>query len=261
MPQYFSIGPLRVHYYGLTMALAVAAGFFISLRRAPAFGLPAALAEDLLLYLAIGGFLGARLYHVLSDWPYYFQHPLSALAVWHGGLSIYGAVLGGAATLLLFKKIRRLRVPALKLLDWLAPALLAGQIIGRLGNLFNYEAFGYPTGLPWKMFVPPQFRPPAFAGSEFFHPFFLYEMLGNLIIFFVLKKMETARQRPAGALFFFYLLLYNLLRCALEFLRTDSTFLPGGLRLNVLASLLLATAAALAIFYLYRHKNPHAEIS
>jgi prolipoprotein diacylglyceryl transferase len=98
----------------------------------------------------------------------------------------------------------------LVLLDWLAPSVLLGQIIGRFGNLFNYEAFGYPAGLPWKMFVPEQFRPQELMSYQFFHPLFLYEALGNAIILFTLLKL--GKKLPSGRLFICYLLLYNMLK-------------------------------------------------
>lgn len=250
LPQLFSLGPLNVRYYGLTMALAVGAGWWLALRRAPQFGVTTAQADSLLQWLVLGGFMGARLYHVASSWQYYWQFPLDIFKVWQGGLSIFGALLGGfvVIVLLTFKQRHHLvpRVQSYNLqlttynyLDWLIPSVVLGQIIGRFGNLFNYEAFGYPTKLPWKMFVPEQYRPPEFLQDSFFHPLFLYEALGNVLVLCVLLRVFRGRRQYAGSLFFLYLFLYNALRFVIEFWRVDSTFLWGIIRLNTLSSAVL----------------------
>ncbi len=264
LPQSFRVGALDVHYYGLIMAAAVAGAFGLALARSRRYGIGLQQAEDLLFWLIVGGFIGARIYHVFSSAEYYWRHPLDSLKVWNGGLSIYGAVIGGVITLWLYKRISHFRSPAggsiLNYLDWLAPSVILGQIIGRFGNFFNYEAFGYPTNLPWKMFVPLRFRPFGFGQYRYFHPFFLYEALGNAVILFVLLKFlepKFRRQGGSGRLFFSYLLLYNTLRFFLEFLRIDSTFLgASGLRLNVLSSLALVIAAALALRFIDKQHSP-----
>lgn len=251
LPQAFSLGPLAVRYYGLIMALAVGAGFYIAIRRAPKYGIDPKKAEDLLFWLVIGGFIGARLYHALSSAPYYYLHPADIIKVWNGGLSIYGAVIGGFIVLLLYKRLSTKHLALSSLLDWLTPSLILGQIIGRFGNLFNYEAFGYPTNLPWKMFVKKSFRPIQFQNEIFFHPWFLYEALGNLIILFVLLKIIEPKYKKSlpGFLGFFYLLLYNALRFGLEFLRIDSTFIHN-FRLNAVVSLGLCAIAAATLIWI-----------
>jgi phosphatidylglycerol:prolipoprotein diacylglycerol transferase len=142
----------------------------------------------------------------------------------------------------------------LNLLDWLTPSVILGQIIGRFGNLFNYEAFGYPTNLPWKMFVPQMFRPLQYASSTFFHPWFLYEVLGNLITLFLLLKILPLKYKKSspGFIVFFYLLLYNSLRFVLEFLRIDSTFI-GWVRLNAAVSLLLVFVSLAGLYYVKKY--------
>ncbi len=264
LPQIFHLGPIAIHYYGLILALAAASGFYLAVRRAPQFGINQKQAEDILFWVIIGGFIGARLYHVLSSAPYYWQNPLDIFKVWNGGLSIYGAVLGGIVTMWTLAQIFNLPASAeamadkqssiFNLLDWLTPSVLIGQIIGRFGNLFNYEVFGYPTNLPWKMFVPLNFRPLAYQNFNFFHPWFLYEALGNLIIlFFLLKIAEPkVKNRLPGFLVFLYLLLYNSLRFALEFLRIGSTFI-GRVRLNAAVSLLLVAVSLAGLFYVRKH--------
>lgn len=258
LPQYFHVGPLTIHYYGIIIALAAASAFYLAVRRAPRYGVELKQAEDILFWVIVGGFIGARLYHIFSSIGYYWVHPIDVFKVWNGGLSIYGAVLGGIITLWALKRIFNFSAVAkamadkqfliFNLLDWLAPSVVLGQIIGRFGNLFNYEAYGYATNLPWKMFVPLQFRLPPFWNLAFYHPWFLYEALGNTIILLILLRLSRSR-RPAGWVVFSYLLLYNALRFSLEFLRIDSTFL-GPLRLNALASLVLVLVSAGCLIFL-----------
>ena len=262
--QTFQLGPLTIHYYGIIMALAAASGFYLAMKRAPLFGIEGKSAEDMLFWVIIGGFIGARIYHVLSSIGFYWIHPVDILKVWNGGLSIYGAVVGGIITILILRAgfSRPLhkaggQARPLQILDWLAPAVLLGQIIGRFGNLFNYEAFGYPTNLPWKMFVEKSFRPVQFQNENFFHPWFLYEILGNLLILFVLLKIVEPKYKksPPGHVVFFYILLYNSLRFCLEFLRIDSTFV-GGFRLNAIVSFLLVMfGGCSALVFEFRQKG------
>ncbi len=265
-PQFFSIGPLTIHYYGITMALAVGAAWWFASKRAVHYGLTQDQVDTLSVWLVLGGLVGARLYHVASSWQYYWQYPLESVKIWHGGLSIFGALLGGFVVLLIFgfkrnlKTTHNLQPTTYNLLDWLAPSVLLGQIIGRFGNFFNYEAFGYPTSLPWKMFVPEYFRPSTFLSASYFHPLFLYEALGNAVILLVLmyffrpgRRQKFDSRMTAGALFFSYLLLYNVLRFAIEHLRIDSTFLFHNIRLNALVSGVLVIIAAAGLYWIRRY--------
>lgn len=267
LPQVLSLGPLTVRYYGMCMALAVAAGWVLAMRRAPLYGLAADQVDNAALWLAVGGFVGARLYHVVSSISYYVQHPLEVFMVWHGGLSIFGALLGGFIALLGYVRCQRHSLPrppmskgafdleaVWRWLDLLAPSALLGQIIGRFGNLFNYEAYGYPTSLPWAMFVPPVFRFSAYADAAFYHPLFLYEVLGNVVILAVLiwLAQSTWGKRASGVVFISYIILYTTGRFFLEHIRMDSVFLFGGVRENVLTSAVLALVGITLFVWRYR---------
>ncbi len=252
LSQSFRAGFLEIHYYGIVMALAVLAGFLYASKTAAKFGFTREQAENLSLWLIPIAFVFARGYHVASSWEYYLQHPADAFKVWQGGLSIYGAVVGGVFALVLARKFFKLKTSILNLLDWLAPAVLLGQVVGRFGNFFNYEAFGYPTSLPWKMFVPAAFRPAGFEAQAFYHPWFLYESLGNFLIFLALTRGFKS-QKP-GSLFFGYILLYNTLRFCLEFIRIDSVFI-GSFRQNAVVSLGLVLIGAVGLAVSNKKQN------
>ncbi len=240
LPQAFNLGPITVRYFGISLALAVACAYWLAIKRATLYNIPTKEAEDIILWVIVGGFIGARLYHVLSSLPYYLQHPDHIIMVWHGGLSVIGSLLAGLLTL--YWKLGDKRKILLSYLDWLAPSMVLGQIIGRFADLFNYELFGYPTSLPWKMFIPDQFRPLQFANSAYFHPLFLYESLGNMLILLLLLKLSRSKQNQPGWLFFLNLLSYGILRFFLEFLRIDSLLL-GQFRLNAAVSLMFVAVS------------------
>ncbi len=255
MPQTLHIGSLALRYYGLFMAGAIIAGYWLAAWRAPHYGFTVEQLDRLVIVLVVSGFVGARIYHVASDWTFYSSQPIQAFMVWRGGLGIFGALAGGVVGLFLARQVWLRGTSIFKLLDWLAPSLLLGQIIGRFGNLFNYEIFGYPTGLPWKMFVPPQFRPFEYIASRYFHPLFLYEALFNAVVFFILLRFVKDKYR-SGSLFFGYLFLYNAGRFFLELLRPDSVFI-GSLRLNSLVSAALMLTGLAGFFYFnYAHIFP-----
>ena len=172
-PVLFQFGPLTLRWYGLLIATAVLIGLNLSSRLAQTRKLENGLISDLLPLLVLFSVIGARLYYVAFEWHNYTNQPMKALAIWEGGIAIHGALIAGTLTLLLFCRWRR--QPFLDVLDVLVPSLALGQAIGRWGNFFNSEAFGVPTELPWKLFIPYANRPVIYADAEFFHPTFLYE--------------------------------------------------------------------------------------
>ncbi len=257
-PQALHVGSWQLQLYGVCMAAAVLVGHLIAQQRRSRFALTSQTADAVIFWVVIAGFLGARAYHVISDFNYYWVNPGEVLQVWHGGLSIYGALIGGLLGLLVWvmshhSKPERLSVYA-RLLDWLTPSILAGQIIGRFGNFFNYELFGYPTNVPWKMFVPEQFRSPGYFAQSFYHPLFLYEALANLVILLFLYRYIDQKTRP-GALFLWYVLLYNVSRFFLEFLRIDAVFV-GDFRINAGVSALLVISTVVILIARHARKVP-----
>lgn len=249
LPQFFSIFGLRIYYYGLFMALGVLVAYYFAKSRIEHYGIKQNDLDNIVLILIINGFIGARLYHVFSSFAYYQNHWPEILSVWNGGLSIFGAIIGGLIGVYAYQRfyLAETQVSLLKLLDFLAPSVIIGQVIGRVGNLFNYEAYGVPTNLIWKMFVPQIFRTPPYEVFEFFHPLFLYEALaGLLILILLLKLVDIVR---TGQIFFIWLGLYSLVRFGTELLRIDSPYLFG-VKQNLISSAILAVVSFVLIVYL-----------
>ncbi len=246
LPQYFSFGPLQLQFYGIIIAFAALFGYWLIMRRRENFGIEAADAESIFFIVLFTGFIGARVYHIVSEIGYYSEHIGQIIAVWNGGLSIFGAALGGTVGLLVYIRTTK-KYSLLQLLDWMIPGLALGQLIGRFGNFVNYEIYGNPTQLPWKMYVPSEFRLPPFEVSQYFHPLFLYEAAGSAVILLLLLCLQLKK----GYLFLLWLFLYNVMRFFLEFLRVGSVTY-GTVRVNAVVSLVLA---AIAVFAWYRLRN------
>lgn len=250
LQQTLHLGPLSIQYYGLILAIAVLAGYILAMRRRVDFDLSSEQADAIIFTVIVSGFVGARLYHVISSFPFYIHQPLKIFAVWNGGLSIYGVVIGGVVALYLYKRFYAKNISIWSLLDWLVPSVALGQVMGRFGNFVNYELFGNPTNLPWKMFVPIQFRVYPYGVDKFFHPLFLYEAVGSLVVLMLILRLKL---KP-GALFLSWLLMYNVLRFFLEQFRVGSV-VYGGIRVNAIVSLVLI-GVSVALYIKYVKPNP-----
>jgi len=238
-PIILRLGFLNIHWYSSLIVLAMVLGLILVFRLATRRGMEREKLENLIFYLIIISFVGARLYHIFSEFPYYLKNPLAVFKVWEGGLGIYGAIVAGLLFLLWF--CRKYKMDFFSLVDILAPALILGQAIGRWGNYFNQEVFGLPTDLPWGIFIDVGRRPAEFFSYSHFHPTFLYESVWNLFVFLLLLLIIKKRF-PAGKVFASYLISYSFGRFCLEFLRTDSQPTLFGLRLAQIVSILMFVA-------------------
>jgi phosphatidylglycerol---prolipoprotein diacylglyceryl transferase len=251
-PVWLKLSGIELYWYGLLMAIAVLVCIglvFLLNRRFNHF--PTDPLFFTIVYTVVGGFIGARILFVALEWSFYSSNLGEIWRVSHGGMSIHGALIGGALTLWACAKYFKLNV--FKIADLIAVVLPIGQAIGRFGNFFNSEAFGGPTNLPWKMYVAPQFRPPEFLSSSFFHPTFLYEAVGNLIIAGTLWwLLRSYRKLPAGSIALGYLILYSSWRFAVEYFRVDSEHL-GVLTVAQWGSLGIIVAGLGILFYVIKN--------
>lgn len=252
-PVIVEIGPVALRWYGLLIASALLIGVNLSQYLAKRRHLDPELIGDLAIWLVLGAIPGARLYYVAFEWDKYAQDPSRILAIWQGGIAIHGAILGGILAVLIFAKLQK--VSFWQLADVVAPSLILGQAIGRWGNFFNSEAFGKPTDLPWKLYIPPQNRPPGLASYEYFHPTFLYESLWNIGVFILLLTLffRGLKGKPAlkpGTIFLVYILVYSSGRIWIEGLRMDSLMF-GPLRIAQIISLIGIALGLLGLLWLY----------
>ncbi len=191
------------------------------------------------------GIVGARLYHVVTDYELYTHHPLRALAIWDGGLGIPGGIAAGVAAGILVARHRH--QPVAPLLDAVAPALPLAQAIGRWGNWFNQELFGRPSSLPWAVHIDLAHRPPGLQQIATYHPTFLYESLWNLAVVALVLLVERRHRLRPGRLFAVSVAGYAIGRFLIERLRIDYAHTIAGLRLNEWTSLLLLGGALAVI--------------
>jgi len=261
-PVLVKIGPLTIRWYGLLIATAVLVGVSLSQYLAKRRHVNPELLSDLSIWLVIAAIPAARLYYVLFEWADYAQRPDKIIAIWEGGIAIHGAIIGGTLAALIFAKLKR--VSFWQLADLVAPSLILGQAIGRWGNFFNSEAFGRPTNLPWKLYIPPQNRPSGLENFEYFHPTFLYESLWDLTVFALLltlflRDVSGKIRLKVGTLAMVYLTAYSTGRFWIEGLRTDSLML-GPLRIAQVVSLTGIIAGLAGLAWLYLRKRPLPDV-
>lgn len=260
------LGSLTIHWYGLTLALGALAGFFLIRWIANKYRLSKTVIFDVFLVLIIAGLIGARLYHVVNEWSYYSQNPGQIIQIWHGGLAWHGGLLAGLIGLIIFARQKKLSFWLLA--DVITPGLALGQAIGRFGNYFNQELFGRPTSLPWSIPIDPANRPDGFTQFNYFHPTFVYEALGLVVIVGVLVWMHRRRwlrqnsaswseHTQAGFIALTYLLLAAGLRVATESLRLDRTPTIDGLRLPIIVGGLIIIAVIATWFILKSRRRIH----
>ena len=238
------IGPLDLRAYGLAIAVGVIAAVIIGQRRWQRAGGDPSDIVDISTWAVPAGIVGARAWHVLTDWEKFRGDWLDAFAIWKGGLGIPGALIAGVLAGIVVA--RRKDISLAGVLDAVAPAIPVAQAIGRLGNWFNQELFGRPTDLPWGLEIDPENRPVRFAHEETFHPTFLYEALWNLALAAGLVLLGRRRRLREGQLFVLYVAGYAVGRLWVEMLRVDPASKLLGLRVNIWTSI-VALVLALAV--------------
>ena len=245
----FSIGPLTVHYYGLIIACGLVLAVIYACRRSKEFGISVDDLTDGVLWVTPFAIICARLYYCIFSWESggYADNPISILYIWKGGLAIYGGVIGAAVGIIVFCKIKKIKIPML--LDLVSLGFLIGQALGRWGNFFNREAFGAETDFFLRMGLMS-----ARTGEVIYvHPTFLYESVWNVVGFVLLHKLSKHR-RYDGQVALGYVAWYGLGRAFIEGLRTDSLYI-GAIRVSQLLAA-VSCFAALAVL-VWQSFKPH----
>lgn len=251
----FSIGSFHVHYYGITMALALLFAIMVIHLVTKKFypEINPEVIYDIAPHVILFGIIGARLYYCLLCHDYYSQNRLEILEIWQGGLSIHGALIGGFLGGAIYTL--RHKLPLLKLCDIFAFGICLGQAIGRWGNFFNSEAFGAPTNWFLKLYIPPSHRPWGYMQYKYFQPTFLYESIADvlifLVLFFVIRKLTNGKD---GIIFFSYLILYSIVRILIEQIRIDSVLDIYGIPVAQVVSIVFILLSTIAILIIKKLK-------
>lgn len=243
IPGGWRLGPLNFRIYSLLIFIGIVAAFFAAKGAAAARGIGQNHFENLIFLNVVFGLIGSRIYHVISSWDFYRQDLISVLYFWRGGLGIFGGIAAGLLTTYIYCRVRKLNF--LSACDSLSLGTPLALAIGRWGNFFNQEAYGFPTALPWKMYIAPAYRLPALESFNFFHPLFLYESILDVAVFLLLYKIS--RNLKAGRLFGSFLILYSVGRLALSYLRADLAGTPG-LLFNQISAVVLFVLGVLVIW-------------
>jgi prolipoprotein diacylglyceryl transferase len=249
------LGPLPVHAYGLLLAIGVLAAAKIAQVRWVNRGYDRKDFDDLVIWVVIGGVVGARVYHLFTGYDWDEGGIAGTVKIWEGGLSIWGVLAGGAIAVVAVSWAKHL--DTMVLFDCIAPGLLVAQAIGRWGNWFNQELFGRPTDLPWGLEIDPVNRPAEYLNEPTFHPTFLYESIYCVIILGALLWTERRFRLRKGQALALYLALYTFGRFFFENLRVDPAEKVLGMRFNAWVSALVFLGAVVWFVWLGRHGRPY----
>lgn len=255
----FTIFGITIHLYGLLIGIGMIAAIKISEVVLKKQQFDGEVIWDVALRIVLFGLLGARLWHVATDWQLYEGNMIAALYVWNGGMSILGGIIGGVIGLFTAKKFLQTReVTVAVVADAIAVGLPFGQAIGRLGNWFNQELYGFPTNLPWKLYIEPQYRLVGYESVQYFHPLFAYEALalllvgGSMLYLALNKKLKLG----FGVISSGYVALYSLIRFFLEFLRIDKSTYANGFGVNQsMLLLIMIVSLGIMVFNIRKHSS------
>ena len=254
-PILIQIGTISIHWYGVLVVTGILLGTKVASYLANRSGEDPERIWDMLLIAVLFGIIGARIEYVLvkPHWSYFKDNLAEAFYIWHGGLRIYGAIIGGAIGTLIYTKYTH--VNPLQYLDFAAPGMAMGHAIGRWGNFINHELYGPPTTSPWGLHIPIEYRIGAFRDinlyplDTIFHPAFLYESIANLLLCIILVYIaDRFRERiRTGTVVIGYLIGYSIIRFLMDYMRTDGTSAQG-----IALGFILASSALLVGWYLPR---------
>lgn len=248
---------IEVRWYGIIIATGVLLAVVMAMVEAKKRQIMPDDIIDLLLWCVPIGFIGARIYYVVFEWGYYQHHLNEIFAIWNGGIAIYGGLLAGLVTILIFSYYKML--PFWLLLDIITPGVLAAQVMGRFGNFINQEAFGAKTSLGFlqSLHLPHFMIEQMFIDGAYRQPTFLYESFFNLIgLVLILSLRHRQHLFKVGEVTLSYVIWYSVVRFFVEGMRTDSLYAFGVIRVSQALSLVLLVAAVSIWIYRRRVVKP-----
>ncbi|AZH29596.1 prolipoprotein diacylglyceryl transferase [Paenibacillus sp. M-152] len=227
-PIAISLGPFQIHWYGIIIGVGTLLGLMLVIREGKRFGISSNFFMDLLLIGLPSALVGARIYYVAFEWESYKNNLAEIIMIWHGGIAIYGALIGAVLAGVIYT--RRKAYNFWLIADICAPGLITGQMIGRWGNFVNQEAHGGPVTesfLENILHLPHFIITQMYIDGQYYHPTFLYESFWSLIGLFLLIILRRRPFLRSGELFMSYLIWYSLGRFYVEGVRTDSLSFAG----------------------------------
>ncbi|HDG8499765.1 TPA: prolipoprotein diacylglyceryl transferase [Staphylococcus aureus] len=253
-PVAFNLGPLSVRWYGIIIATGILLGYFVAQRALVKAGLHKDTLVDIIFYSALFGFIAARIYFVIFQWPYYAENPGEIIKIWHGGIAIHGGLIGGFIAGVIVCKVKNLN--PFQIGDIVAPSIILAQGIGRWGNFMNHEAHGGPVSRAFleQLHLPNFIIENMYINGQYYHPTFLYESIWDVAGFIILVNIR--KHLKLGETFFLYLTWYSIGRFFIEGLRTDSLMLTSNIRVAQLVSILLILISISLIVYRRIKYNP-----
>ncbi|AEV77819.1 TPA: prolipoprotein diacylglyceryl transferase [Staphylococcus aureus] len=253
-PVAFNLGPLSVRWYGIIIAVGILLGYFVAQRALVKAGLHKDTLVDIIFYSALFGFIVARIYFVIFQWPYYAENPGEIIKIWHGGIAIHGGLIGGFIAGVIVCKVKNLN--PFQIGDIVAPSIILAQGIGRWGNFMNHEAHGGPVSRAFleQLHLPNFIIENMYINGQYYHPTFLYESIWDVAGFIILVNIR--KHLKLGETFFLYLTWYSIGRFFIEGLRTDSLMLTSNIRVAQLVSILLILISISLIVYRRIKYNP-----
>ncbi|MFB2493977.1 prolipoprotein diacylglyceryl transferase [Staphylococcus aureus] len=253
-PVAFNLGPLSVRWYGIIIAVGILLGYFVAQRALVKAGLHKDTLVDIIFYSALFGFIAARIYFVIFQWPYYAENPSEIIKIWHGGIAIHGGLIGGFIAGVIVCKVKNLN--PFQIGDIVAPSIILAQGIGRWGNFMNHEAHGGPVSRAFleQLHLPNFIIENMYINGQYYHPTFLYESIWDVAGFIILVNIR--KHLKLGETFFLYLTWYSIGRFFIEGLRIDSLMLTSNIRVAQLVSILLILISISLIVYRRIKYNP-----
>ncbi|NGB02445.1 prolipoprotein diacylglyceryl transferase [Staphylococcus aureus] len=253
-PVAFNLGPLSVRWYGIIIAVGILLGYFVAQRALVKAGLHKDTLVDIIFYSALFGFIAARIYFVIFQWPYYTENPSEIIKIWHGGIAIHGGLIGGFIAGVIVCKVKNLN--PFQIGDIVAPSIILAQGIGRWGNFMNHEAHGGSVSRAFleQLHLPNFIIENMYINGQYYHPTFLYESIWDVAGFIILVNIR--KHLKLGETFFLYLTWYSIGRFFIEGLRTDSLMLTSNIRVAQLVSILLILISISLIVYRRIKYNP-----